>query len=114
MDINQKTVAKWKKRESTADRRTGFTVPKSTVLSGEQQAAIVAFANTRRCRSTTAPMLFSHNASAHPLFAAPLSGTPRHQPPAQDRKRKASRFALNSITTAANRYSLPPGCALDR
>jgi transposase InsO family protein len=41
--INQKTVAKWKKRESTADRRTGPTVPRSTVLSVEQEAIIVAF-----------------------------------------------------------------------
>ena len=41
--INQKTVAKWQKRESTADRRTGPTVPRSTVLSVEQEAIIVAF-----------------------------------------------------------------------
>src|SRR5450755_1037144 len=41
--INPKTVAKWKKRESTDDRRTGPTVPRSTVLSGEQEAVIVAF-----------------------------------------------------------------------
>lgn len=41
--INPKTVAKWKKRESTADRRTGPTVPRSTVLSVEQEAVIVAF-----------------------------------------------------------------------
>src|SRR5271156_6558609 len=41
--INQKTVAKWKKRESTADRRTGPTVPRSTILSVEQEAIIVAF-----------------------------------------------------------------------
>ena len=41
--INQKTVAKWKKRESTADLQTGSTVPRSTVLSVEQEAIIVAF-----------------------------------------------------------------------
>ena len=41
--INPKTVAKWKKRESTVDRRTGPTVPKSTVLTVEQEAIIVAF-----------------------------------------------------------------------
>jgi transposase-like protein len=41
--INPKTVAKWKKRESTADRRTGPTVTRSTVLSIEQEAIIVAF-----------------------------------------------------------------------
>ena len=41
--INPKTVAKWRKRSSTADRRTGPTVPKSTVLSIDQEAVIVAF-----------------------------------------------------------------------
>jgi hypothetical protein len=41
--INPKTVAKWKKRESTADRRTGPAIPRSTVLSVEQEAIIVAF-----------------------------------------------------------------------
>ena len=41
--IHPKTFADWKKRESTVDRRTGPTVPKSTVLSLEQEAVIVAF-----------------------------------------------------------------------
>ena len=41
--INPKTVAKWRKRCSTADLKTGPTVPKSTVLSVDQEAVIVAF-----------------------------------------------------------------------
>ena len=41
--INQKTVAKWKKRESTADRPTGPRAPHSTVLSVPEEAIIVAF-----------------------------------------------------------------------
>jgi transposase InsO family protein len=41
--INQKTVAKWKKRTSVADLPTGPKQPKSTVLSDEQEAIIVAF-----------------------------------------------------------------------
>ena len=41
--INPKTVAKWKKRHSTADRKTGPSEPKSTVLSLEDEAVIVAF-----------------------------------------------------------------------
>src|ERR1700710_1527060 len=41
--INPKTVAKWKRRTSTADRKTGPTEPKSTVLSVEDEAVIVAF-----------------------------------------------------------------------
>ena len=41
--INQKTVAKWKKRGSVADLPTGPKEPKSTVLSVEDEAIIVAF-----------------------------------------------------------------------
>ena len=41
--INQKTVAKWKKRSSVADLRTGPKEPRSTVLSTEEEAIIVAF-----------------------------------------------------------------------
>ena len=41
--INQKTVAKWKLRASTADRPTGPRQPKSTVLSPADEAIIVAF-----------------------------------------------------------------------
>ncbi|MGN8160635.1 IS481 family transposase [Salinisphaera sp. SWV1] len=41
--INQKTVAKWKKRASTADLKTGPRRPRSTVLSVEDEAMIVAF-----------------------------------------------------------------------
>jgi transposase InsO family protein len=41
--INQKTVAKWRNRETVGDRRTGPREPKSTVLSVEEEAVIVAF-----------------------------------------------------------------------
>ena len=41
--INQKTVAKWKKRASVTDLPTGPKQPKSTVLSIEEEAIIVAF-----------------------------------------------------------------------
>lgn len=41
--INQKTVAKWKKRAFVADLPTGPKEPKSTVLSLEHEAIIVAF-----------------------------------------------------------------------
>src|SRR5437762_8365923 len=41
--INQKTVAKWKKRSSVVDLPTGPKEPKSTVLSIEDEAIIVAF-----------------------------------------------------------------------
>src|SRR5438309_10753731 len=41
--VNQKTVRKWKGRSSVADMRTGPTQPRSTVLSGEEEAIAVAF-----------------------------------------------------------------------
>ena len=41
--INQKTVAKWKNRPSVTDLPTGPRQPRSTVLSVEHEAAIIAF-----------------------------------------------------------------------
>ena len=41
--INQKTVAKWKNRTSVTDVPTGPKEPRSTVLSIEEEAIIVAF-----------------------------------------------------------------------
>lgn len=41
--INQKTVAKWKKRTSLADLPTGPKDPHSTVLSLEEETVVVAF-----------------------------------------------------------------------
>jgi hypothetical protein len=36
--INVKTVAKWRKRETLEDRKTGPTEPRSTVLSSSEEA----------------------------------------------------------------------------
>jgi transposase InsO family protein len=41
--VNQKTVAKWRKRTSNADLPTGPREPRSTVLSIEEEAIVVAF-----------------------------------------------------------------------
>ena len=41
--INQKTVAKWKGRTSVADLPTGPREARSTVLSVEEEAVVVAF-----------------------------------------------------------------------
>lgn len=43
LGINPKTVAKWRKRQSVEDRKTGPTEPRSTVLGKEEEAMIVAF-----------------------------------------------------------------------
>lgn len=42
-NINQKTVAKWKKRTSVSDLPTGPQVASSTILTTEEEAIIVAF-----------------------------------------------------------------------
>ncbi len=42
-DINPKTVAKWRARETVEDRKTGPSEPRSTVLTQEEEAIIVAF-----------------------------------------------------------------------
>jgi transposase-like protein len=41
--INPKTVAKWRRRSTVSDLRTGPQDPKSTVLSTEDEAVVVAF-----------------------------------------------------------------------
>jgi len=43
LGINAKTVAKWRKRETVEDRRTGPKEPHSTVLSEAEEAMVVAF-----------------------------------------------------------------------
>ena len=45
--VNQKTIAKWRKRSSVCDQRTGPKEPRSTVLSVEEEAIIVAFGTVR-------------------------------------------------------------------
>ena len=41
--INPKTIAKWKRRTTTADAPMGPKAPRSTVLSKEEEAIVVAF-----------------------------------------------------------------------
>ena len=43
LGINIKMVAKWRKRETLEDRKTGPTEPSSTVLSKSEEAMVVAF-----------------------------------------------------------------------
>ena len=61
--VNQKTVAKWKGRSSVADLPTGPRELRSTVLSVEEEAVVVAFR-----RHTLLPLDPASNA----LVAAPL------------------------------------------
>lgn len=43
LGINPKTVAKWRKRETLEDRKTGPKEPRTTVLSEAEEAMIVGF-----------------------------------------------------------------------
>ena len=79
--INPKTVAKWKKRESTADRRTGPTIPRSTVLIGgtgshHRRVSQAHLVTARRLSLRSA----GYDPSTHSLFPASVSGASRHQP----------------------------------
>ena len=41
--VNPKTIAKWRSRKSVADLRTGPKAPRSTVLTVEEEAVVIAF-----------------------------------------------------------------------
>ena len=43
LGINPKTVAKWRKRATVEDLKTGPKEPRSTTLSTEEEAMVVAF-----------------------------------------------------------------------
>lgn len=48
LGITPKTVAKWRKRQTVEDRKTGPRKPHSTVLSEEEEAMIVAITTDHR------------------------------------------------------------------
>lgn len=75
--INPKTVAQWKKRTSAADLRTGPKAPRSTVLSSEDEAVVVAFR-----RHTLVPL----DDCLYPLQALAMVG---EIPSVGDRRRKS-------------------------
>ena len=84
---NPKTVAKWRKRTSTADMPTWPGEAKSTVLTIEQEAVIVAFR-----RQTLLPLddcLYALQASIPNLTRAPLPVTSRHLTSASNRGRES-------------------------
>ena len=93
--VNQKTLAKWRKREGVADLPTGPRDPKSTVLTPEEEAIIVAFrrhtllllddclsALQAEPLSAIGPRPMARDPASEPRVLAPLSATPRHLAPA--------------------------------
>src|SRR3954468_4361322 len=88
--VNPKTVSKGKKRKSAADLPTGPKAPRSTVLSLEEEAVIVAF--RRHTLLALDDCLYAlqptHPPAPNPLQSAPLLAAPRHLSLARDRGRQ--------------------------
>ncbi len=86
--VNQKTIAKWKKRSSVCDKRTGPKEPRSTVLTIEEEA----IDHRRLSSSHTAaagrlPLCAAGDDTASDaLVVASLSSAPRHFIAAEDRR----------------------------
>ena len=85
--INPKTVAKWKKRTSTADVPTGPKEAKSTVLTIEQEAVIVAFSSAHAATAGRLPLRpAGQGPEPYAFIAAPLPAASRHLTPASNRR----------------------------
>src|SRR5271170_874931 len=78
--VNPKTIAKWKSRKSVSDLRTGPKEPRSTVLTVEDEAVVVAFR-----RHTLLPLddcLYAHQ-STIPHLTRDNAGARLHRFPEQ-------------------------------
>jgi hypothetical protein len=113
--INPKTVAKWKKRGSVADLPTGPREPKSTVLSVEDEAIVVAFR-----RHTLLPLddcLYALQATIPHLTRSSLHRClQRHGicrlPKVEDAKARKRKFkAIPSATSTSTSPRCAPGKA---
>ena len=60
LGINPKVVAKWRKRATVEDLKTGPKEPRSTALTEAEEAMMSHSDGTRCCRWMIASMLFSH------------------------------------------------------
>ncbi len=79
LGINVKTVAKWRKRDRVEDTKTGPKAVRSTVLSTEEEAIIVAFRRHTLLPLDDLPLcVATDNPASHPLIAAPMFAAPRH------------------------------------
>src|SRR5262249_40243359 len=88
--INQKTVAKWKRRETVADLPTGPKKAKSTLLSIEEEAIIIAF--RRHTLLSLDDCLYALQPTippSHAVIPASLPQAAWHQPIARDRRQQA-------------------------
>ena len=71
LGINPKTVAKWRKRATVEDLKTGPKAPHSTTLSEAEEAAVVAFR-----RHTLLPLACPREGGGLPLCVAAVDTAP--------------------------------------
>src|SRR6201985_434679 len=92
--LNHKTVAKWRKRAFVNDAPMGPKTPRSTVLSSEEEALIVAFR-----KHTLLPLddcLYGLQATI-PQILASLLPAPSDQPSAGDAARQAPQEEVQNL-----------------
>ena len=109
--VNQKTIAKWRKRSSVCDQRTGPKEPRSSVLSVEEEAIIVAFRRHTLCRSMTALCLAGDHSASDAFIATSLSSAPRHFAIAEGRATKSPQSVNSKPIRSATSTSTSPRCA---
>ena len=96
--INQKTVAKWKRRTSVADRPTGPKDPRSTVLSIGDEAVIVAFRKPTLLPPRRLPLRAAADAAAsHEIIPASRSAAVRHLAAAPRRGRSLRQTEVQNL-----------------
>lgn len=128
LDINPKTVAKWRKRTTVEDMKTGSTEPRSTVLTEAEEGMVVAFRRhtllplddclcalqpciSHLTRSALHRCLQRHGISRLPPFQSASGHTNRRRlPPSWPRMRSRARRANPSII--AGLRALWPGLSI--
>jgi hypothetical protein len=109
--INQKTVAKWKNRTSATDRPTGPKEPRSTVLSVEDEAIIVAFRRHTLLSLDDLPLCAStDDPPSDAVVTASLPVASRHLAAARGRRRQARQEAVQGLSDrlSPHRYRRGP------
>src|SRR3954466_14272701 len=96
--INQKTVAKWKVRESVVDRPTGPKDAKSTVLSVDDEAIIVAFRKHTLLPLDVSLCIAADHSASDTVLLASLPATTWHQSIAGRRRQQTCEEEVQDLS----------------
>src|SRR6476646_6829099 len=95
--VNPKTIAKWKSRKSVSDLRTGPQEPRSTVLSAEEEAVVVAF--RRHALLPLDDCLYALQPTIpHLTRSSPVSATQWDLPAAASRRRSLRQTQIQGLS----------------